>query len=272
MPVQKGKFFDHNKGCTGRTKTCDGSAASAVKPNVCRDCEQPLTGPYSEHKPKCSFQIEKAKETSSQKPKDGNEKSCDNAPSKGPEKSDPVTPSGGKVKASKGSEKSDAVAPSGGGGKSSKDAEKPSHAIPVGGGGGNNSKAPKGPKNSSSAASVGGGGPEKTAPGVDLTLIPRAVAQDIYGFTFVNISGIAVKANGVCAHMVQGPGFSCTADGCTGKLLKGGCCFTTATGKLFAVVQPKTADNNRAYWRKPTKDEISLLKMPVAVAVATTDV
>jgi len=253
MPVENGKFPYHNNVCKGSRKTGGDSAVSIVKPNVCTDCKQCLTGPYSEHKPKCSFQIEKAKETSSQKPKDGNGKTSDNAPLKSSEKSDPVTPSGGKGKASKGS-------------------EKPSHAVPVGGGGGNNSKAPKGPKNSSSAASVGGGGPEKTAPDVNLTLIPRGVAQDIPSFTFVNISGIPVKTNRVCAHMIQGPGFSCTADGCTGKLLKGGCCFTTATGKLFAVVQPKAADNNRAYWRKPTRDENNLLKMPVAVTVAQASV
>lgn len=244
----KGKAKEHNDSCIGKPLGGGGGGGGAVSstvvpPKKCRDCGEPLTGPYSDHKPKCSSKNAKAT---------GHEKSP--APSEGG--------GGNNSKGPKGPQNSSA-APVGGDGY-----EGP---APIGNGDGKKTKAPKGPESSSAAASSGGGGNKgsaKAAPAPeDLTLIPRAIAQNITGFTFGNVNGFSIKVSTMCAHMVQGPVFSCIVNGCTGKLLKGGSCFTTE-GVLFAVVEPKTADNNRAYWRKPTAAEISLLKMPVAATAA----
>ena len=247
----------------------------SVPTNVCNRCKMIVEkGGFSDHNKVC---VRK-----SAAPVGGGGGNNSNGP-EGPEKSSAAASSGGgghevpvhppvvsgsekKSKGPKAPEKSSAAASVGGG------QADPVTTPLVGSGGGKKSKAPKGTEDSSAAASSGGGGSKgsaKAAPAPeDLTLIAKAIAQNIPGFTFVNIGGMAIKVSGVCAHMVQGPGFSCTVDGCTGKLLKGGSCFTTATGILFAVVEPKTADNNRAYWRKPTAAEISLLKMPVAATAA----
>lgn len=288
-PVEKGKFPDHKKVCKRPTKTCDAhascaktggdSAVGTVKPNVCRDCEHPLTGPYSEHKAKCPFQIAKAKETPPQMSKDGNGKSCDNAPSKGPEKSDPVAPSGGKGKALKGSEKSDAVAHSGGGGKSPKDA---SHAAPVGGGGG---KGHKGSDKtaSSSVAPIGGGGgkgqksSEKSIASVSTNepirsdLLGQYIGSIRHDCTFTNGSN-ATFTSFMCGHLLNPPHYTCNVSTCTGKLIKtGGFCYITKTRKMIGIVVPKTTGNDStASWRDPTKDEISLFKMPDVVASSVT--
>lgn len=144
--------------------------------------------------------------------------------------------------------------------------------APSEGGGGNNSKGPKVPESSSAAAASSGGGgnkgPAKAVAVEDLTLIPRGMALKMRDLTFVNTSGQILDISKICGHMVQAPGFSCTKADCSAKLLKGGYCYITATGILFAVVEPKTADNNRAYWRAPTAEEIARFKMPVAATAA----
>ena len=180
-----------------------------------------------------------------------------------------ATPVGGGGNNSKGSKvppNSSAAASFGVGGL-----EVPVTPAPVGGGSGKKSNGPKGPESSSAAASSGGGGakgPAKAAVVEDLTLTPRVIAQNIHCFTFVNTSGQILEPSKICGHMMQPPGFSCTKADCSAKLVKGGYCYTTATGILFAVVQPKTGDNNRAYWRAPTAEEITSFKMPVAATAA----
>ena len=282
--VEPGTFPVHNKICPGLTnKGGDGAVSSAVvPPKICRDCGKTFSGNFSVHRSKCSSQIAKAN--------DGPEKSA--APvgggggnnskgskvlqnssaavpigggHEGPATPAPVGGGGGKKpKAPKGSDDSSATAPVGGGGQAV--------SVPplVGGGGGKNSKGPKVPENPSAAASsVGGGakGPAKAVDVVERNLIPITIALKKSEFTFVNRNGEVTLNHKVCGHMVSGD-YICTIPTCSAKLVNGGCCFTTATRILFAVVEPKTPTHDRAFWREPTAIEISLLKMPVAATAA----